>query len=179
MDTQCHWDPLYNTSVLPATGGPTIIGRENIPRIKPMACDAPTGPTMSKAMGPMRQTNTPSQIPITRVMAIRPPKLAENGMHIVVIPRTASATCCIRILLTQAKSATFPNTIRPKPDVILIHMISKLPSDSGNISFVCLIWKNMKTVSRRSILYIEINRRIYIYIYTHTHTHIYISQYQK
>lgn len=76
-------------------GGPTVKGKENPPSIKPMACDASMGPTMSKAIGPSKQTKTPSQTPKIRQIAISPSKLAEYGMHAVTMPITTNAHCCM------------------------------------------------------------------------------------
>lgn len=104
--------------------------------MKPMACEAPLGPTRSNAMGPMRQTKIPSQMPMTRQITMRLAKLLAKGMHIVVMPRTANAICCMWMRFTDLISATFPNIIRATPDVILKHMTSRLPSARGKLSFV-------------------------------------------
>jgi hypothetical protein len=37
---------------------------------KPMACEAPAGPTMSKAMGPSREMKQPSNRPMMRAKMI-------------------------------------------------------------------------------------------------------------
>lgn len=122
----------------PATGGPIVKGMLNIPRRNPIACEASPGPTMSNAIGPSRHTNTPSQIPITKLMPIRAPKLLANGIHKVEIPRTRRASCCIFIRLIHCMSASFPQTIRLTPDVILRHNINQLPSSPGKLSSVYL-----------------------------------------
>ena len=48
---------------MPATGGPTVIGREKRASSEPMAWLAPLGPHRSKAMGPIRVTKQPSKSP--------------------------------------------------------------------------------------------------------------------
>ena len=113
-----------------------------VPNKNPIACDAAPGPTMSNAIGPSRHTKIPSHTPIIKLIAIRPPKLAEKGIHSVEIPRIANASCCILIRLTHSKSASFPKTIRLTPDVILRQRISQLPSSLGKVSSICFGWKD-------------------------------------
>ena len=122
---------------VPATGGPTVNGILKVPNRNPIACDAAPGPTMSNAMGPSRHTKIPSHTPIIKLMAMRPPKLAENGIHSVEIPRIAKDSCCILIRLTHSKSANLPKMIRLTPDVILRQRISQLPSSLGKVSSIC------------------------------------------
>ena len=122
----------------PAIGGPIVNGILNIPSRKPIACEASAGPTISKAMGPSRHTKMPSQIPITKLITIIPPKDLENGIHTVETPRITKASCCIFIRLTHGKSATFPHIILPTPDVILRQRIGRLPSCPGKLSAMYL-----------------------------------------
>ena len=57
--------------MMPATGGPTVTGREKRVRSDPMAWQAPLGPHRSYAMGPRRVMKQPSQMPRTQQMEMR------------------------------------------------------------------------------------------------------------
>ena len=132
---------------IPASGGPTVMGREKMAKRKPSACEAPFSPTRSKAMGPSRQMKRPSQSPITRQMTIRISKWEAKGMQAVLIPNNINATCCMCTRLTQLTSAKIPNRMRETPDVTLMHIGSRFPSDPGNMSSVCLTWRENYHVS--------------------------------
>ena len=122
------------------------MGIEKIPNKNPNAWLAPLSPTISNAMGPRRQINSPSHIPMISVSAMRPSKLSEKGIHSVQIPSTKKASCCILILLTHGKSATLPHRIRETPDVIDRHMTKICPSDSGKVSLTCFTWGRYKNI---------------------------------
>lgn len=66
--------------MLPAIGGPTVMGTDIRPSRKPMAWDTSLDPTSSKAMGAMMQMKQPSNIPISRQTAISPPKMLHRGI---------------------------------------------------------------------------------------------------
>lgn len=51
--------------------GPKVRGIEHKARRHPMACEAPLGPTMSKAMGPRREMKQPSKRPIPSTMTMK------------------------------------------------------------------------------------------------------------
>ena len=116
------------------------MGREKMAKRKPRACEAPVSPTRSKAIGPSKQMKSPSQTPITRQMTMRTSKFGAKGMHAVLIARSVNAACCMRTRLTQLKSARIPNRMRASPDVMLMHIGSRLPLDPGNVSLVYLTW---------------------------------------
>lgn len=113
------------------------MGTEKMLKRKPKACEAPCSPTKSKAIGPKRQIKRPSQRPITRQMMIRDTKLSANGMQEVVTPSKIKAACCMCMRLMQLVSAINPKVILERPEVILMHIGSKLPLESGKISLVC------------------------------------------
>ena len=54
--------------MIPATGGPVVMGMEKRPSREPMAWLAPWAPHRSKAMGPIRVTKQPSKRPMTAQM---------------------------------------------------------------------------------------------------------------
>ena len=122
---------------LPATGGPTVIGIDMIPKRKPSPCVAPCGPRRSKAIGPSKHTKQPSLSPISRVIAIRPPKFLANGMHAVRAPSKANEHCCIRTRFIPGQSATLPKISRPTPDVAPMHMTRMPPFTPGRMSDTC------------------------------------------
>lgn len=63
MKSQIQIHILYSIHS-PAMAGPNVRGMEHMARRHPMACEAPAGPTMSKAMGPRREMKQPSKRPI-------------------------------------------------------------------------------------------------------------------
>ena len=70
---------------------------EHIPRRKPMACEAPAGPQMSKAIGPSMVMKHPSKRPMTRantIMAsnLRSPKKGAAVRSIVHRPMETKLT---------------------------------------------------------------------------------------
>lgn len=73
---------------LPAMGGPTVMGTDMRPSRKPMAWDTSLGPTSSKAMGAMMQMKQPSNSPISRHTAMRPPKMLHSGIIMDMRPMT-------------------------------------------------------------------------------------------
>lgn len=73
---------------LPAMGGPTVMGTDMRPSRKPMACDTSLAPTSSKAMGAMMQMKQPSNSPISRHTAMRPPKMLHSGIIMDMRPMT-------------------------------------------------------------------------------------------
>ena len=135
---QQAWQKTKNIS--PASGGPIVMGTEKILNIHPRACDAPSSPTRSKAIGPKRQMNSPSHRPISRHITTKVVKVPANGMHKEVMPRKNNAACCRRTRLTQRTSASRPNTILATPDVMPMNMGSRFPLDAGKTSFVCWTW---------------------------------------
>ena len=122
---------------LPASGGPTVMGMEKMPKRNPSACDAPVSPTRSKAIGPSRQMNSPSHRPITRQITISEVKLSANGMHRVVTPSNRKAVCCMCTRFRHLTSASSPKRIRETPEVMLIHIGRRLPFEPGKMSLVC------------------------------------------
>ena len=54
--------------MIPATGGPVVMGMEKRPSREPMAWLAPWDPHRSKAIGPIRVTKQPSKRPMTAQM---------------------------------------------------------------------------------------------------------------
>lgn len=74
--------------LLPAIGGPTVMGTDMRPSKKPMAWDTSLAPTSSKAMGAMMQMKQPSKSPISRQTAISPPKTLHRGIIMDMTPMT-------------------------------------------------------------------------------------------
>ena len=70
--------------MMPATGGPTVAGREKRVSSEPMAWQAPLGPHRSKAMGPMRVMKQPSQSPRRQQMERRTSNLKSPAWVAVV-----------------------------------------------------------------------------------------------
>lgn len=66
--------------MLPAIGGPTIIGTDIRPSRKPMAWDTSLEPTSSNAIGAIIEMKQPSNSPISRHTAINPPKMLHSGI---------------------------------------------------------------------------------------------------
>ena len=79
---------LWSIPVLPAMGGPTVMGTDIRPNRKPMAWDTSLAPTSSKAMGAMMQMKQPSNSPISRHTAISPPKMWHRGIIMDIRPMT-------------------------------------------------------------------------------------------
>lgn len=96
---------------------------------------------MSKAIGPSRQMKRPSHNPITKQMTTSATKLSAKGMHIVVTPSNRKAPCCIWTRLRHLQSDASPKNMRETPDVMLMHIGSRFPSDPGKMSLVCLTCK--------------------------------------
>lgn len=73
--------------------GPVVTGMEDMASRQPMDCDAPLGPTISKAMGPRRDKKQPSKRPIIRVMTMKNEKLLAMTKSIVRLPMIKNDIC--------------------------------------------------------------------------------------
>lgn len=71
---------------LPAIGGPTVIGTDMSPSRNPMAWETSSAPTSSKAIGAIMQMKHPSNRPMKRHTAMRPPKTWQSGIIIDIRP---------------------------------------------------------------------------------------------
>ena len=71
--------------MMPAMGGPAVIGSEKSPRRVPMAWPAPRGPQRSKAMGPIKVTKHPSNRPMMAQSSIKTSYWCPSAYRAVVI----------------------------------------------------------------------------------------------
>lgn len=81
-----------HVKLLPAIGGPIIMGKDMIPRTHPMACDALCGPTKLNATGPIMEKKAPSKTPMIRMVAQRAMKFRMSGNSAVETPITRKAS---------------------------------------------------------------------------------------